>query len=1000
MSAATIDRHTLVRPVGNRAVVIRAFSLAVIASFCCSCNKKTDPPDPPPSKTGDFEILVDPEEYDRAVGETVEFTVTIQSAALPDQLVTLADEPATFTLSKPDGDVWAPEFTDADFVGHTGVSYVEDDSTIVMRREVDDSPTSFDVSVRCFAEGVYWLTVAYADAETTGVLSCTPGEASCGNGMIEDGEECDGDSWGPATCGSQTGGVGTLGCNDDCTLDLSGCDTTVPSCGEVQPDGTCAIGVGDNTCEGFGFSSGDLGCDATCQLLGGGCCLDGNCDPPTLVPDRSEVEAYLNEPFTITFQITGNDVLFHGDLDGTGMGIGPDNFVPETVSFASDNRIDDNTATATYECNEAPAAVTLDPALYTNYTGLELVVARATPEVTVTCLSRVENCGDGVIQPPEECEFGDLGEKSLCEDWGYEMGGVQCVDCRYDTSGCYAGISCGNDSVEFPEHCDGDDLGERPTCEDHNLLGGSQVTCRSDCTYDTSGCAAPVCGDGVVEGDELCDGSVSVDCSDFGFLTGIVTCEDCRYDVSGCIDGCGNDRKEGLEACDGVDLGGSTCATIPGFDGGTLACSPTCDFDTDGCTESLCGNGNIDAMESCDGANLGGLDCTTIPNSTFTGGTLTCDPFTCAFDASGCTNPVADCETAGFADLFVRGAASSNGFVYTERRCSGSPCDIYLSIVDPTCAITSSPTIVNMHNGPVVEPTCHPDDGTCGLFRQDPAAAGYQHAVIDTSQPVTTIPAWADSGVGGEPARAGAIVVDVNGDPVSMSVGVSNERNIVLLDHATGMITGTWTAPALVGIAPLSSISFEPDQAVAMLDGTTLRVWLILRRYQPSDCEHWAILWEIDTSTGAITTTEQLLEAVPGEGFNHENGLALLPGGDIVVMTRQPDAPELHITQLDGTLTPSVTNVPIAGTNPMLESRFTYLPGVGHVVAGIIEDGAQRDLGVWFLGTGTPTGFSTDTPDKSAMGRRVIVGMYPGDNAVWVVSYDGTDDRLNLFGAP
>ncbi|MEM7482057.1 MAG: PA domain-containing protein [Acidobacteriota bacterium] len=46
---------------------------------------------------------------------------------------------------------------------------------------------------------------------------------------------------------------------------------------------------------------------------------------------------------------------------------------------------------------------------------------------------------------------------------------------------------------------------------------------------------------------------------------------------------CGNNTREGLEKCDGTDLFGQTCRSL-GFDGGTLACSATCDaFDTNAC---------------------------------------------------------------------------------------------------------------------------------------------------------------------------------------------------------------------------------------------------------------------------------------------------------------------------------------------------------------------------------------------------------------------------------
>jgi hypothetical protein len=54
--------------------------------------------------------------------------------------------------------------------------------------------------------------------------------------------------------------------------------------------------------------------------------------------------------------------------------------------------------------------------------------------------------------------------------------------------------------------------------------------------------------------------------------------------------------------------------------------------------DPICGNGiiNDEVREDCDGNALGGVTCVTLG---FTGGTLTCDPQTCAFDTTMCTLP-------------------------------------------------------------------------------------------------------------------------------------------------------------------------------------------------------------------------------------------------------------------------------------------------------------------------------------------------------------------------
>lgn len=53
---------------------------------------------------------------------------------------------------------------------------------------------------------------------------------------------------------------------------------------------------------------------------------------------------------------------------------------------------------------------------------------------------------------------------------------------------------------------------------------------------------------------------------------------------------CGNGIKEGSEQCDGNDLGGASCTSL-GYKGGTLLCSPSCEFNTSGCTTSSGGGG-------------------------------------------------------------------------------------------------------------------------------------------------------------------------------------------------------------------------------------------------------------------------------------------------------------------------------------------------------------------------------------------------------------------------
>lgn len=64
---------------------------------------------------------------------------------------------------------------------------------------------------------------------------------------------------------------------------------------------------------------------------------------------------------------------------------------------------------------------------------------------------------------------------------------------------------------------------------------------------------------------------------------------------------CGDGVVTGIEECDGADLNGNTCLTVPGrFVAGTLGCTSSCTFDTSGCntTGGSCSDPSIPACNS------------------------------------------------------------------------------------------------------------------------------------------------------------------------------------------------------------------------------------------------------------------------------------------------------------------------------------------------------------------------------------------------------------------
>lgn len=88
----------------------------------------------------------------------------------------------------------------------------------------------------------------------TGTGDCV----TCGNGVIDPGEDCDIGTLGGATCSSVSAGDlgwGTLACNADCTFDTSGCSSCPPDGAIV--DGHCWV-----------LGNAGASCDAACTSFG------------------------------------------------------------------------------------------------------------------------------------------------------------------------------------------------------------------------------------------------------------------------------------------------------------------------------------------------------------------------------------------------------------------------------------------------------------------------------------------------------------------------------------------------------------------------------------------------------------------------------------------------------------------------------------------------------------------------------------------------------------
>ncbi|MGM0597239.1 MAG: hypothetical protein ACQES9_09390 [Myxococcota bacterium] len=146
-------------------------------------------------------------------------------------------------------------------------------------------------------------------------------------------------------------------------------------------------------------------------------------------------------------------------------------------------------------------------------------------------------------------------------------------------------------------------------------------------------------------------------------------CDDDDSNNNGYV--CGDGIIEGDEVCDGTNLNENTCSTLNPDESGELACSDDClSYDQSNCVEAECGNGIKDGNDQCDGDDLGGATCEDVGDGDFTGGTLGCNNEDCTYDTS-------ECEVA----CNVEGAFESCDHTAGDNECcdiNEMPADCYL----------------------------------------------------------------------------------------------------------------------------------------------------------------------------------------------------------------------------------------------------------------------------------------------------------------------------------
>ena len=221
-------------------------------------------------------------------------------------------------------------------------------------------------------------------------------------------------------------------------------------------------------------------------------------------------------------------------------------------------------------------------------------------QCTPDCL--IAACGDGYVYTGEDCDDGNsvqtddcLNDCTLasCGD-GYTHEGVEQCDDGNDVEGdgcsneCQLG-SCGDGFLDEGEQCD--------DANDDN----------SDDCLDT--CQLAFCGDGYVyAGVEFCDGGGETAECDFDCT--FAECGDTTVNASAneeCDDGnedprdecttecllpaCGDGWLQGEELCDGEEFGEASCSDYEDFNSGDLQCDEQCAIDISLCSQAECPDG-------------------------------------------------------------------------------------------------------------------------------------------------------------------------------------------------------------------------------------------------------------------------------------------------------------------------------------------------------------------------------------------------------------------------
>jgi cysteine-rich repeat protein len=423
--------------------------------------------------------------------------------------------------------------------------------------------------------------------------------ATCGDGALDDDEECDE--------GIGENGKAGSACTDECTILYCG-------------DGELSLGIGEE-------------CEPKVMLVYGE-------DPET---GDLIIEEQWNEPQCGTHcEIPGME-----KADGT----------------LTEGCIRKVAAACPKPSSSSSSSASSKAGTGSSISSTSSAKSSVSSKATSSATSGTALCGDGKVEGDEECDTGDFNSdtqknscRTSCEIFycgdGVQDRGEECDDGNTENGdGCSATCikpTCGDGAIQPGEECDegaknANDGTCSLTCKTARCGDGIVQAGKEECddgnriNIDSCSnlCKAAVCGDGTVQPGEQCDdGARNSDkeasscrttckrasCGD-GILDALEECDDGNRDgIDACtneclLPRCGDGYRQEGEQCDqgakNSDLDANACrtnCTLPSCGDSIVSEGEECDDgnknDFDGCTslcsKPTCGDGKMQTGEECD----------------------------------------------------------------------------------------------------------------------------------------------------------------------------------------------------------------------------------------------------------------------------------------------------------------------------------------------------------------------------------------------------------------